>query len=205
MKYAAKFLFLSIFLLLFSYCSRLKYDVIPDADAIYRAVTVRVNVKVAANPAANTSRRRQNFKIVLKYDDHKDKMLFLSPLNQVYGRLFIEDERALLINSKKKRYWKGRFKTLIREIWALDFSYAQFKELILEGAVSQKELKEKGLKISLEREEKSDKPKRVLIEFKNVKIRLKMSGRRMGKGRIDFEPRLEKVERTTIERVLQSR
>lgn len=184
-------------LLFFSFCSRLKYDVIPDPYALYHSVILKVNVK------AKKSRKRQNFKIVLKYDDSRDKMLFLSPLNQVYGQLFIKNETALLINTKKRKYWKGDFNRLIHEIWALDFTYIQFKELILTGRIPQHKVKEKGLQISLEKEEESEKPKRIRIDHRDVTIKIKISSRREGKGIINFSPRLEKVKKAPIEEVLE--
>ena len=184
-------------LLFFSSCSRLRYDVIPDADALYHSVILKVNVK------AKNSRKRQNFKIVLKYDDSRDKMLFLSPLNEVYGQLFIKNETALLINTKKKKYWEGDFNKLIYEIWAFDFTYSQFKELILTGKVSQNKVNESGLQISLEKENKSEKPKRIRIDHRNMRIKIKISSRRTGRGIINFSPQLEKVEKSFIEEVLE--
>jgi hypothetical protein len=179
----------------------LKYDIIPDANATYNTITLGVNVKIQSE--GQKSRQSQSFKILLKYDGVRDKMLFLSPLNQVYGQLFIENEKVLLINSKKKRYWRGRFKTLINEIWALDFNYAEFKELLLVGTIPQKKARESSLKISLEKEEGSDRPERIRIEYNDVTIRIKISDRRSGKGIIDFSPRLEKVvQKGTIEEVL---
>ncbi len=184
---------------MFAFCSRLKYDVLPDANAVYHSVTIKVNVKVNTNPP----RKRQNFKIVLKYDDSRDKMLFLSPLNQVYGQLFIKNETALLINTKKKKYWKGDFNRLIDEIWALDFTYAQFKELILTGRVPQNKVKESGFQVSLEREKGSERPERIKIDHRDITIKLRISSHRTGKGIIHFSPRLKKVKKATIEEVLE--
>lgn len=195
--------FVLICLLLSFYpgCSRLKYDIIPDADATYNSMTLGVNVGI--RPQEGKSRQRQSFKILLKYDEARDKMLFLSPLNQVYGQLFIENEKVLLINSKKKRYWRGRFKTLIDAIWAIDFTYAEFKELVLAGTIPHKKARESSLKISLEKEEGGDRPARIRIEYNDVTLRIKITDRRVGKGLIDFSPRLEKVvQKATIEEVL---
>lgn len=195
------FVLICVFLLLNPGCSRLKYDIIPDANATYDTITLGVNVSI--RPEGGKPRQKQSFKILLKYDGARDKMFFLSPLNQVYGQLFIENEKVLLINSKKKRYWRGRFKTLINEIWAIDFTYAEFKELILAGSIPQKKAQESSLRISLEKEEGSDRPARIKIEYNDVTLRLKISDRRSGKGLIDFSPRLEKVvQKATIEEVL---
>lgn len=192
---------ISVFLIFNPGCSRLKYDIIPDANATYNSITFGVNVSI--RPEGGKSRQRQSFKILLKYDDARDKMLFLSPLNQIYGQLFIENEKVLLINSKKKRYWRGRFKTLIDEIWALDFTYAEFKELLLAGTIPQKRAQESSLRISLEKEEGSERLARIRIEYQDVTIRIKISDHRSGKGVIYFAPRLEKVvQKGTIEEVL---
>ncbi len=193
-------LFLGAFSLLIPGCSRLKYDIIPDANATYYTITLGVNISIL--PGGGKSRQKQSFKILLKYDAARDKMLFLSPLNQIYGQLFIENEKVLLINSKKKRYWRGRFKTLINEIWALDFTYAEFKELIMVGTIPQKKALESSLRISLEKEEGSDKPARIRIDYNDVIFKLKISNRRSSKGLIDFSPSLEKVQKATIEEVL---
>ena len=129
-------------------------------------------------------------------------MLFLSPLNQVYGQLFIENEKALLINSKKKMFWRGRFKTLIQKIWALDFDYAEFKELISAGTIPQKKARESSLRVSLEKEETGDKPGKIKIDYNDMTLKIKISDRRSGRGLIDFSPRLEKMQKATIEEVL---
>lgn len=194
-----------LFSLLFSlsFCSRLKYDVLPDSTAVYFSVTIKVNVKL--NDPNPGSPKRQNFKILLKYDRQNDKMLFLSPLNQVYGQLFIENEKVLLVNTKEKKYWKGRFNTLIEEIWNLDFTYSQFKELILDGTVPREKTEERGLRISLETDEKTGKPRRITINYNEAVIKLRISDRRTGKGIIDFTHPLKQMEAAAIEEALGSR
>ena len=64
-------------------------------------------------------------------------------------------------------------------------------------------MKESGLEISLEKENKSEKPKRIRIDHRDVKIKIKISSRRTGKGIINFSPRLEKVKKATIEEILE--
>lgn len=186
-------------LLLFSSCARLPVDVIPSGDSVYHSLTLRVNIKTAG------SRRRQNFKMVLKHDDRQDKMLFLSPLNQVYGLLYIDDENALLVNTKKKRYWRGAFRQLIRELWDLDLTYAQFKALVVDGRTPPEETGKKKLHVSFETDAQSRRPVRATIQMETMRIRVKISNRKTGKGRIDFTPRLQGVEHSTINGVLDDK
>jgi hypothetical protein len=190
------------FLLFLPFCSRLKYDVRPDSTAVYFSVTIKVNVKL--NDPNSGSTKRQSFKILLKFDRQSDKMLFLSPLNQVYGQLFIENEKVLLINNKERKYWKGYFNTLIEEIWALDFTYSQFKDLILNGTVPRERIEDRGLQLSLETDENTGKPDRITINYNNAMIKLRITDRRSGKGIIDFSHPLKHMESATIEEALGS-
>lgn len=183
-------------------CSRLKYDITPDAVARYSSATIKVNVKITHPDTGD--KKRQSFKILLKFDGNRDKMLFLSPLNQVYGLLFIENERVLLVNTKRKKYWKGHFNTLIEEIWALDFNYSEFKALILTGTIPREKTAARGMRVSIQKEEETGKPERITIGYDNVFLRLKVSNRRTGKGLIDFTPRLKNVSAASIEEALRN-
>jgi len=182
-------------------CSRLTYDITPDSNALYSSVTIKVNLKLN-NPDTGT-KKRQNFKILLKFDHNRDKMLFLSPLNQVYGLLFIENERVLLVNTKRKQYWKGHFNTLIREIWTLDFTYSEFKKLILTGTMPQEKTGERRMKVSIERDNETQKPERIDIGYNNVTLKLRISNRRTGKGLVDFSPRLKNMKAASIQEALE--
>jgi len=183
-------------LILLPRCAYKRNDITPAPNRVYKALTLKVNVKAA------NSRQKQNFKIVLKYDDIQDKMLFLSPLNQVMGRLFLKKERVLLVNSKGKKYWRGTFQQLIDRIWGLNFTYAEFKDLVITGKLPEKRLKHSGLNITRENEKNSQRPRRIKIVRNGVTVKLKISNRKSGHGAIDFSPRLEGLKRASIDDVL---
>jgi len=190
-----------VFILAFlPFCSRLKYDVIPHQSAVYHSLRIKVNAK-------NTSgSEKQNFKILLKYDDSRDKMFFLSPLNQVYGLLLLEGERAVLINTKKKKYWKGNFRSLLQEIWKLDFDYREFKQLMVDGKVPEDKIKKQGIEISFEQNPSaanSEKPQRLQIISGDLLLKIKISQRQTGKGIISFAKNLEGMKKTTIRELLE--
>ncbi|UCH94064.1 MAG: hypothetical protein JSV88_27875 [Candidatus Aminicenantes bacterium] len=188
-------------LLLLPFCSRLKYDVTPHKTAVYHSLRVKVNAK---NTGTN---QKQNFKILLKYDDSRDKMFFLSPLNQVYGLLLLEGEKALLVNTKKKKYWKGRFNHLLQEIWGLDFDYREFKQLIVNGVVPGDKIKEQGIKISFERgptNTNQENPQRMKIISADLLLKIKISNRKTGKGVISFSRNLAGMKKTNIRELLEA-
>jgi hypothetical protein len=182
-----------------SFCSPKRIDILPDATKIYHSITLRVNVKEI------DAKRRQNFKVVLKYDENGDKMLFLSPLNQVYGQLFINAEKVLLVSPKKKRYWRGTFNTLIDYIWDLNFTYQQFRYLILEGIIPEDKKADKTLLIEIELDDKDSLPKRIQITHQRVRIKLKLYNRKSGRGIINFSPALKNMHPAEIKEILQDK
>jgi len=187
-------------LFLLPFCSRLKYDVIPHQTAVYHSLRIKVNAK---NTGSN---QKQNFKILLKYDDSRDKMFFLSPLNQVYGLLLLEGEKALLINTKKKKYWKGNFSSLLREIWELDFDYREFKQLMVNGVVPEDKIKKQDIEISFEQDPSSttsEKPQRMQITKGDLLLKIKISQRKTGKGIISFAKNLKGMKKTGIRELLE--
>ena len=187
-------------LFLLPFCSRLKYDVIPHQTAVYHSLRIKVNAK---NTGGN---QKQNFKILLKYDDSRDKMFFLSPLNQVYGLLLLEGEKAVLINTKKKKYWKGNFSSLLREIWGLDFDYREFKQLMVDGVVPEDKTKKQDIKISFQQDPSSttrEKPQRMQIIRGDLLLKIKISQRKTGKGVISFAKNLKGMKKTSISELLE--
>lgn len=194
-----------IFLWSFFACSgaRYKYDVTPDAERVYHSLRIKVNVKYKG------SGERDNVKIILKFDNTKDKMLFLSPLNQVYGLLVVNPNRgnALLVNTKKKKYWTGPFHILLQELWGpgMDFNYKEFKQLIVEGVMPGDKLKRRDINISIEKTDNSEeeKPERMTITTRDVRVRIKISHRTTGKGRIRFSVDLARMKKAGLRETLK--
>lgn len=194
-----------IFLWSFFACSgaRYKYDVTPDAERLYHSLRIKVNVKYKG------SGERDNFKIILKFDNTKDKMLFLSPLNQVYGLLVVNPNRenTLLVNTKKKKYWTGPFHILLQELWGpgMDFNYKEFKQLLVEGVMPGDKLKRRDINISIEKTDNSEeeKPERMTITTRDVRVRIKISHRTTGKGRIRFSVDLARMKKAGLRETLK--
>jgi hypothetical protein len=186
------------FLVLLSFCSRLSYDIVPHKTALYHSLGIKVNVRNTENS------RRDNFKILLKYDDTRDKMLFLSPLNQVYGLLLLEKEKALLIDTKKKKYWQGTFNTLIQEIWGLDFDYREFKQLIVSGILPEEKINQQGIDISFAEGTPTENPEKLNIQKGTLSIKIKISSRKTGKGLISFSKSVKGMKQTGIRELLDS-
>ena len=175
-------------------CTNLKYDVIPDSKAVYNSLMAKISFR--------STEFKFSGKILLKYTKSRDKILLLSPINQVYYELFISKENTLLINSKKKKYWEGDFNTLFKRMGNINFKYRELKKLILEGDIPEKKIKKNNLTLFLEKEKKSGKPRNIKITGKDVFIKLKVSRIKNRKGKIRFLSDLSHLEKTDFDDVL---
>ena len=171
-------------------CTNLKYDVIPDSKSIYNSVKAKILFK--------SNDFKFSGKILLKYNKFRDKILFLSPLNQIYFKLFVSEENTLLINSKKKKFWSGNFNILFERMGNINFGYDELKQLILEGIVPENKVKENALKLTFEKNKKSGKPKRIKITGRDILIKLKILSTKERKGKINFLADLKNFKRTDL-------
>lgn len=201
---------IAIAILLVPCCAPPITDITPDKHKFYHSLTLNINVK---NTQSNKS---QSFKAILKYNEQRDKMLFLSPLNQVYGQLVIDNETALLANTRNNRFWTGDFRTLIGEIWGLDFSYLEFKQLITEGKIPEKKITptlhgsteelpppQAEPEIQIEREKEAPAPYRIVIRYERMMVRLKISDRQTSRGVVDFSAPMDKLQKSYLRDVLE--
>ncbi|MGE5340767.1 MAG: hypothetical protein ACM3SY_04720 [Candidatus Omnitrophota bacterium] len=172
-------------------------DITPDQTHVYHSLTMKVNVK------NKETGERGTFKIILKYNDTGDKMLFLSPLNQIYGFLVIErdagqnGQHATLVHTKKKQYWKGPFQELLKELWGMDVDYQTFKTLVVEGKVADHELHEKGITVNVEN------PDRIRIETAEMAVRLLLSNRETGQGVLNLQVDLTGMNPATLRSLIE--
>jgi len=199
-KFPTFYLLLSLLAVaILSNCSRLHYDITPDAEAMYRSMRLKFNVKNLHTGD------RQHFKVLLKYNSKGDKMFFLSPLNQIYGILTIENERALLVNNRKKRYWLGNFSQLLQYMWGreMDFRYAQFKKLVTDGQIPQRVLKAKHIDVDIASSDDNSKPQSLTITNPDVLVKVKISGRKRSSGSLSLAIDIKDMTRSGIGELLE--
>lgn len=190
-------LLIPILLILYSGCRGVKYDIEPDETKEYNALTLKVNVKY------KQERQRENFKILMKYDNAQDKMLFLSPVNTIHGILVMDGEEAVLVNNKKKKYWKGPFVELIAELWGIRFDYVDFKNLIVSGVIPQEKTGSQSVEVLVKPGGEGVPPVQIDVDTLDVAVRIKVSDRKIEKGGIRFDPGIAKMKRTYIRDLFQ--
>jgi len=180
-------------------CSRPTYDVTPANGVFFQSLRIKVNVKNLETG------RRGSFKVLLKYNVAGDKMFFLSPLNQVFGLLFVEGERAMLVNNKKKNYWTGEFSQLMQFMWGdqMDFRYDQFKALVVSGILPRKDLRKQGVEISVEHEADKEHPASLKMTAPDISVKIKITDRKTLQGKLSLEFDLHGLKQARLREVLE--
>ncbi|MCI0470459.1 MAG: hypothetical protein L0Y73_02250 [Candidatus Aminicenantes bacterium] len=175
------------------FCTLSRYATAPGEE--YGSPSAYRSLNLTANITELSSGRKQSIKILLKFVETKARMLLLGPpLNRVYAVLETDGEAALLIDSKKKKYWRGDFKTLLLEIWDIDFTYMEFKNLLTTGTLPREKIEQSGLDVSVEMEPKHNRPGRIIISNENIMLKLKISGWKIRKGPLPLSMSLEKMQ-----------
>ena len=190
----------SVLLMLLSvYCSRMTTDITPDQYSRYHSLKIKVNVK------SLNSNQRQSFRVVLKYSANGDKLLFLSPLNQVYGLLVVKNESALMVNTRKKKYWQGPFQELLKYMWGpdMDFLYTEFKALMVRGIVPNEKVRSRGLDISVQAEPEGSPPQRMEIKSRDIVVKVKISDRNTGSGKLSLKTDISHMKESSIDDLLE--
>ena len=167
--------FIAIFLLT---CGRSQIQLDPQAPGTLTSMTIKVSF--------SNSEQSGSGRINLNFDSDKARILFLTPLNQLSQQLFLEDEKVILLNSRKKIFWTGRFGTFLFEMWGIDIGYAEFRDLIVDGTIPAESLARNGLEASLRKNRRKGTIERVSIDGDGIKIRLKILSHRYRSGQLQL-------------------
>lgn len=169
----------------------------PGQPGVYHSLNVKLTIKL------QQEQRKGSGKIIWFYDRDRGKMLFLSPLNQVYFELLVEGERALLISRKEKKFWSGRFSALLRRLWNLDVRYSQLLALVSEGTIPRQTDYQKQLVFNIEKGQDGGQPSKIEISNHDVHLKLKISRKKTRQGLLTFDPKLGALQRVGIEEILE--
>lgn len=151
---------------------------------------------------AETATERQKGRLVLDVDGGRARMLFLNPINRVVMDLFVEHDRAILLNPGRKRYWRGHFGDLIRRIWQLRLEFTDLRQLLFSEAVPASLAREPGLRVQVERDAETGLPAMLQITEGSTRLKLTVLRRRRVTGTLEFQRSLESLEQGDLEEVI---
>jgi len=140
-------------------------------------------------------------KILLSYDQEQDKMLFLSPMNQVYFKLLVKDEHAVLVNLKKRRYWQGPFHILFSRMGKVNLTYQELKDLILQGIAP---APDRNFSVSIKKKGEASTPQQIIIEGQQLLVRIKIRSLKLKKGKIHFKVNKNRLINENLEKTLSA-
>jgi hypothetical protein len=175
-------------------CAPRKISLPSDWPGLHNHIKLKFSIK--------DGEKKDSGKIILKFDRYKSKILFLSPLNQIYFKLYVEKSEALLINTKKKKFWQGNFGILINEMWNIDLELDELKMLIMEGTVPERKVKNSRMVFDLENDKRSGKPRSIKILKDDILLHIKVQNRKTRRGKIEFYVDFSRLEKTELENIL---
>lgn len=168
----------------------------PGERGFYHSLSLKLNIEL------RQEKRKGSGKILWFFDRFRGKMLFLSPLNQVYYELLVEQEEALLISRKEKKYWKGSFSNLLKRLWNIDVKYHQLMALVNEGKIPRKTRFQQPLVFNIDKSQDSGQPTKIEISGSDVTLKFKISRKKTRQGRLKFDPKLTALQRVGIKEIL---
>ena len=182
------------FILAFGSCTPQNIALPGDSSGYHNHIKLKFSIR--------EGKKKDSGKIILKFDRDKSKVLFLSPFNQIYLKLYVEKSEALLINTKKKKFWQGDFRTLIDEMWNIDLEFEELKMLIMMGTVPKRKIKDSSMVFILEDDKRSGKPKSIKIQKDTILLHIKVQNRKKRNGKIEFYVDFTRLEKTELRNVL---
>ncbi|MBN1196684.1 MAG: DUF4292 domain-containing protein [Candidatus Aminicenantes bacterium] len=151
---------------------------------------------------AETAKERQKGRLVLDVDGWRARILFLNPLNRVVMDLYMENDRATLVNRGRKRYWRGDFSELIRRMWQLHLSFADLRRLLFNKAVPETLAKQPRLRVQVERDADTGLPEVLRVSDASTRLSLTVLRRRRVTGTLDSQRSLDSLEPADLEEVI---
>ncbi len=152
-------LFLAFILLIFIN-SCLRKEIKLSNRSFYYKGKLKISIK--------NNREKQNFKLIVRMNNNSGRIIVLNPLNIAVFKIIVKNKNALILNFKKKVFWKGNFSKMVIKLFNLDLSYADFFNLI----VNRKQLNVKNYDIKINAGFISivDKKFNYLIRIKIIKL-----------------------------------
>ncbi|MDY0296158.1 MAG: hypothetical protein RB296_02475 [Acidobacteriota bacterium] len=151
---------------------------------------------------AESDAERWKGRLVLDVDGPRARMLFLNPLNRVVMDLYVENDRALLVNRSRKRCWRGEFSILVQRVWQLQLAFSDLQRLLFDGIVPPALQRRSGIQVEMERDPASGLPRTLQLDDGTSNIRFTVLRRRHVGGRLDDPRDMEGMVDAELEEVI---
>lgn len=141
-------------------------------------------------------------KILMRMSGPRNLLVFLTPMNQILFKLYIEEERSILINLKKGQSWKGSFVQLFGVMTGIQLNFYQLRNLILSGDIPQQYPELQEVKINITNASHLKSPEKIEIIGSDTLIRFVIIKRTDSQVVVNWSPRLDRFIQTDLETIL---
>jgi len=152
--------------------------------------------------AAEVEGQRQKGRLAMDVDGSRARVLFLSPLNRVVMELRIERKRALLLNRRLRRYWRGDFAGLVWRMWRLRLDYGELRDLVFNPDGSDALRDRGGMHLDVEKDPATGLPRKLEVSGPSTRLRLSVLRRRRAAGALTYSGGLEGFSRAELDQVI---
>jgi hypothetical protein len=123
-------------------------------------------------------------------------------MNQIVFKLYIEEEKSVLLNLKKGQRWSGSFVNLFDMMTGITIQFQQLRKLILEGIIPEIDGHQENIKIDIPELSNEKNPRKIEITGSNTLIRFFILKRTDSQVTVNWSPRLDRYQDTDLETVL---
>lgn len=176
-------------------CQARRPGLVPPPGPHFRALSIKFSFH---DPLA-----RQSGRVSWRFDDHSSKFLFFNPLNQAGIELDVAAEDAVLVNHRKKAFWRGDFSGLLDRMWGIALTLSDLKSLLAENGATPAGLAGKGIAVALERAAGSGALETVRLQSGAADLSLRILKDELRPGKIVLVDYAERYHPQDLESVLE--
>jgi len=180
-------------IVLFISCQTRKPELLPPSGPYFQSLSIKFNL--------HDGESKQNGRIHWRFDERYAKFLFFTPLNQVGLELNAAGEETVLLNFAKKIFWKGEFVSLLHQLWGIELTLDDLKQILVKGLVPQTKLAGKGISVFLKKDNRTGAPERARFRLGSTDLTLRISRREFRPGQIiliDYSGRYQAADLESV-------
>lgn len=132
----------------------------------------------------------------------RNLLVFLTPMNQILFKLYIEKDGAVLLNLKKGQSWSGSFVDLFYVMTGISIEFRHLRDLILAGTIPELDSGQEDIKIEITELSRENYPEIIEISGSSTDIRFIILKRTDSQELVKWSPRLEQYRETDLKTIL---
>lgn len=163
----------------------------------YRSVTIRLRTV--------TPEGKEKTKILLSYNDRGDRLIFLSPLNQVLFEIRVTGNLSTVIVPRRNQFWTGEFSEFFSRFRDMDLTYNEIKALLLEQRYDGKRLRHLGFSIRIIESQREQYPVKIHLTRDDMQLEFRVYEQVRKPGKLNLTTDLSGYRKVPLENLMEDR